>query len=256
MTIYPLLHPYPYCISFYHHRNTQSSSNASHIHLHTNSITFFPFWLLHYPYLLWVYHTLHMTIPSLYNVNNEEDSEENTNSNREEPAYPHTNDNPTDTKAYTNYYKESNRPSKQGFVKANLITIVSALVAITIALTIRIPLELALSIWLSAFIIDAIYTYKNRKYIGYELNYLIRYSKAFYNTLLFGFLLVFVIEIVLLLIISVMLTYMNQTYLVDTVTVFSMFFVVLHISAFIRSYMFIKKIKKIMDSKDSDNDNN
>jgi len=196
-----------------------------------------------------------MTTPSLYNVNNEEYTEESINSNREEPVHIDTNDNPANTKVYTNYYKESNRLPKQGFVKANLITIVSALVAITLSFLLQIPLELAVTLWLTLFIIDAIYTYRNRRLIGYELNYLVRYSKALYNTLIPGFLLVFTIEIILLLTISVIIAWLNNSNLVDSVAIFSILFAVLHTSAFIRSYIFVKKRNKIMDSKDSDSDN-
>jgi len=99
----------------------------------------------------------------------------------------------------------------------------------------QIPLELAVTLWLTLFIIDAIYTYRNRRLIGYELNYLVRYSKALYNTLIPGFLLVFTIEIILLLTISVIIAWLNNSNLVDSVAIFSILFAVLHTSAFIRS---------------------
>jgi hypothetical protein len=187
-----------------------------------------------------------MTIPSLYNVN-DEDTKESNNSSRKEPSYTDTDYNPTSTEADTNSYKESNKLHKQGFVKANLATVITALTAVSIALIVQIPLEIALMLWLSSFLTDAIYTYKNRRLIDHELNYLVRYSKSSYNTLLFGFLLVFSIEVMLLLTISVSIAYMNNSKnnIADAVSIFSILFAVLHISAFIRSYRFVKQeIKK------------
>jgi len=196
-----------------------------------------------------------MTTPSLYNVNEEDNSKESINSDRKESAHTDINDNPADTEADTNSHKESDKlPKPKGFYKANLLTVITALIVVTITVIVQIPLELALPIWLSAFIADVIYTYKNRKLIGYELNYLVRYSKALYNTLLVGFLLVFIIEVILLLILSVTMSMFSD--LPSTFAVFCIFFATLHISAFIRSYIFVKKRNKIMDSKDSDNDNN
>jgi len=178
-----------------------------------------------------------MTIPSLYNVNAKEDN----NSDRKEPSHTDTNISTDNTEAYTNPDKESDRlPRQKGLVRANLITVVAALVAVTLAFLLQIPLKIALPIWLSSFIFDAMYTYKNRSYINYELNYLVRYSKALYNTLIFGFLLVFAIEIILLLTISVITAKMDSNQNIkDTVGIFSMLFAVLHISAFIRSYKFV-----------------
>ena len=174
----------------------------------------------------------------------EDNSKESINSYREEPAHTDININTVDTKVYTNPDKESDRlPRQKGFVRANLITVVTALIAVMLAFLLQIPLEIALPIWLSAFITDAIYTYRNRRYIGYELNYLVRYSKALYNTLIFGFLLVFAIEIILLLTISVITATMYNNQIKDTVSVFSMLFTVLHLSAFIRSYKFVNRIK-------------
>ena len=176
-------------------------------------------------------------------MNDERDTKENTNSNRKEPANTDINNNPTSTEADTNSHKESDRlPKPKGFYKANLLTVITALIVVTITVIVQIPLELALPIWLSAFIADAIYTYKNRRLIGYELNYLVRYSKALYNTLLVGFLLVFIIEVMLLLILSVTMGMLTD--LPSTFAVFCIFFATLHISAFIRSYRFVNKINK------------
>jgi hypothetical protein len=58
-------------------------------------------------------------------------------------------------------------------------------------------------------------------------------------------LLVFSIEVMLLLTISVLIAYINNSNnnIVDAVSIFSILFVVLHISAFIRSYRFAKSKK-------------
>jgi uncharacterized membrane protein YbjE (DUF340 family) len=192
-----------------------------------------------------------MTIPSLYNVN-EKDIEENNNSNSKEPTVTDSNTDTSGTKGNNNSSKESNRlhnkqRQRQEFIKANIITVITALTAITIAFFfLPLPIEIALAIWLSSFITDALYTYKNRRLIDHELNYLVRYSKSSYNTLLFGFLLVFSIEVMLLLTISVSIAYMNNSKnnIADAVSIFSILFAVLHISAFIRSYRFVKKEMK------------
>ena len=189
-----------------------------------------------------------MTIPSsLYNVN-EKDIEENNNNNSKEPSVTDLNTDTSGTKVDTDSSKENNRLPKQrqrqGFIKANIITVITALTAITVAFFfLPLPIEIALAIWLSSFITDALYTYKNRRLIDHELNYLVRYSKSSYNTLLFGFLLVFSIEVMLLLTISVSIVYMNNSKnnIADTESIFSILFAVLHISAFIRSYGFVKK---------------
>jgi cation transport ATPase len=188
-----------------------------------------------------------MTIPSLYNVN-EKDIEENNNSNSKEPSVIDLNTDTSDTKVDTDSSKERNRlhnKQRQEFIKANIITVIIALTAITVAFFFLplLPTEIALAIWLSSFITDALYTYKNRRLIDHELNYLVRYSKSSYNTLLFGFLLVFSIEVMLLLTISVSIAYMNNSKnnIADAVSIFSILFAVLHISAFIRSYRFVKQ---------------
>jgi cation transport ATPase len=192
-----------------------------------------------------------MTIPSsLYNVNEKDIEEENNNSNSKEPSVTDLNTDTSGTKGNNNSSKESNRLPKQRqeFIKANIITVITALTAITVAFFfLPLPIEIALAIWLSSFITDALYTYKNRMLIDHELNYLVRYSKSSYNTLLFGFLLVFSIEVMLLLTISVSIAYMNNSKnnIADAVSIFSILFAVLHISAFIRSYRFVKQeIKK------------
>jgi cation transport ATPase len=185
-------------------------------------------------------------------VNEKKDIEENNNSNSKEPSVTDPNTNTSNTKGNNNSSKERNRlPNKQRqeFIKANIITVITALTAITVAFFFLplLPIEIALAIWLSSFIIDALYTYKNRRLIDHELNYLVRYSKSSYNTLLFGFLLVFSIEVILLLTISVSIAYMNNSKnnIADAVSIFSILFAVLHISAFIRSYRFVKQeIKK------------
>jgi cation transport ATPase len=194
-----------------------------------------------------------MTTPSsLYNVNEKKDIEENNNSNSKEPSAIDLNTDTSNTKVDTDSSKERNRlhnKQRQEFIKANIITVITALTAITVAFFFLhlLPIEIALAIWLSSFITDALYTYKNRRLIDHELNYLVRYSKSSYNTLLFGFLLVFSIEVMLLLTISVSIAYMNNSKnnIVDAVSIFSILFAVLHISAFIRSYKFVKKeVKK------------
>jgi cation transport ATPase len=189
-----------------------------------------------------------MTIPSLYNVNEKKDIEENNNSNSKEPSVTDLNTDTNNTKGDTESSKERNRlPNKQRqeFIKANIITVITALTAITVAFFFLplLPTEVALAIWLSSFITDALYTYKNRRLIDHELNYLVRYSKSSYNTLLFGFLLVFSIEVMLLLTISISIAYMNNSKdnIADAVSIFSILFAVLHISAFIRSYRFVKQ---------------
>jgi cation transport ATPase len=194
-----------------------------------------------------------MTTPSLYNVN-EKDIEENNNSNSKEPSVTDPNTDTRNTKGDTDSSsKESNRlhdkqRQRQEFIKANIITVITALTAIAIAFFFLplLPIEIALAIWLSSFITDALYTYKNRRLIDHELNYLVRYSKSSYNTLLFGFLLVFSIEVMLLLTISVSIAYMNNSKnnIADAVSIFSILFAVLHISAFIRSYRFVKRSKE------------
>jgi cation transport ATPase len=191
-----------------------------------------------------------MTIPSsLYNVN-EKDIEENNNSNSKEPTVIDLNTDTSNTKGDTDSSKERNRlhnKQRQEFIKANIITVITALTAITVAFFfLPLPIEIALAIWLSSFITDALYTYKNRRLIDHELNYLVRYSKSSYNTLLFGFLLVFSIEVMLLLTISVSIAYMNNSKnnIADAVIIFSILFAVLHISAFIRSYRFVKQEMK------------
>lgn|GEM_PF-5176102 len=184
---------------------------------------------------------------------NEKDTEENNNNNSKEPSVTDPNTDTSNTKGHTDSSKESNRLPKQRqrqeFIKANIITVITALTAIAIAFFFLplLPIEIALAIWLSSFITDALYTYKNRRLIDHELNYLVRYSKSSYNTLLFGFLLVFSIEVILLLTISVSIAYMNNSKnnIADVVSIFSILFAVLHISAFIRSYRFVKQeIKK------------
>jgi cation transport ATPase len=187
-------------------------------------------------------------------VNEKKDTEENVNNNSKEPSVIGLNTYTSNTKGNNNSSKERNKlPNKQRqrqeFIKANIITVITALTAIAIAFFFLplLPIEIALAIWLSSFITDALYTYKNRRLIDHELNYLVRYSKSSYNTLLFGFLLVFSIEVMLLLTISVLIAYMNNSKnnIADAVSIFSILFAVLHISAFIRSYRFVKKeIKK------------
>jgi cation transport ATPase len=191
-----------------------------------------------------------MTTPSLYNVNEKKDIEENNNSNSKEPSVTDPNTDTSNTKVDTDSSKERNRlhnKQRQEFIKANIITVITALTAITVAFFfLPLPIEIALAIWLSSFITDALYTYKNRRLIDHELNYLVRYSKSSYNTLLFGFLLVFSIEVMLLLTISVSIAYMNNSKnnIADAVSIFSILFAVLHISAFIRSYRFVKQEMK------------
>jgi uncharacterized membrane protein YbjE (DUF340 family) len=181
---------------------------------------------------------------------NEKYIEKNNNSNSKEPSVTDPNTDTSGTKVDTDSSKESNRLPKQRqeFIKANIITVITALTAITVAFFfLPLPIEIALAIWLSSFITDALYTYKNRRLIDHELNYLVRYSKSSYNTLLFGFLLVFSIEVMLLLTISVSIAYMNNSKnnIADAVSIFSILFAVLHISAFIRSYRFVKQeVKK------------
>jgi len=183
-------------------------------------------------------------------VNEKKDIEENNNSNSKEPSVTDPNTDTSGTKVDTDSSKERNRLPKQRqeFIKANIITVITALTAITVAFFfLPLPIEIALAIWLSSFITDALYTYKNRRLIDHELNYLVRYSKSSYNTLLFGFLLVFSIEVMMLLTISVSTAYMNNSKnnIVDAVSIFSILFAVLHISAFIRSYRFVKQeVKK------------
>jgi cation transport ATPase len=188
-------------------------------------------------------------------VNEKKDiEEENNNSNSKEPSVTDPNTDTSGTKVDTDSSKENNRlhnkqRQRQEFIKANIITVITALTAITVAFFFLplLPIEIALAIWLSSFITDALYTYKNRRLIDHELNYLVRYSKSSYNTLLFGFLLVFSIEVMLLLTISISIAYMNNSKnnIADAVSIFSILFAVLHISAFIRSYRFVKQeIKK------------
>jgi cation transport ATPase len=182
-------------------------------------------------------------------VNEKKDIEENNNSNSKEPSVTDPNTDTSGTKGHTDSSKESNRlhnkqRQRQEFIKANIITVITALTAIAIAFFfLPLHIEIALAIWLSSFITDALYTYKNRRLIDHELNYLVRYSKSSYNTLLFGFLLVFSIEVMLLLTISVLIAYMNNSKnnIADAVSIFSILFAVLHISAFIRSYRFVKQ---------------
>ena len=177
-------------------------------------------------------------------MNAKEDDNKDISSNRKEPSHTNINDDPTNAKVCTNSYKESDRlPRQKGFVKANLITVITALVTVTLAFLLQIPIELTLTIWLSAFVIDAMYTYRNKRLIGYELNYLIRYSRTRYNNLLFGFLLVFTIEVILLLILSTAMNILADN-LSGTFAVFCIFFATLHISAFIRSYKFVNRINK------------
>jgi cation transport ATPase len=180
---------------------------------------------------------------------NEKYIEANNNSNSKEPSVTDPNTDTSSTKVDTDSSKEGNRlhnkqRQRQEFIKANIITVIIALTAIAITFFfLPLPIEIALAIWLSSFITDALYTYKNRRLIDHELNYLVRYSKSSYNTLLFGFLLVFSIEVMLLLTISVSIAYMNNSKnnIADAVSIFSILFAVLHISAFIRSYRFVKQ---------------
>ena len=135
-----------------------------------------------------------VSTPSLYNVNEKKDTEEkkeNINNNSKEPINTNINTDTDDAEGNTGSSKESNRLHKQredrrskGFVKANIVTVITTITAIITAFLLQIPIEVALTLWLSTFLIDAIYTYKNREYINYELNYVVRYSKALYNTLL------------------------------------------------------------------------
>ena len=187
-------------------------------------------------------------------MNEKKDAEENNNNNSKEPINTNINTDTSNTKGNNNNSsKERNRlhnKQRQEFIKANIITVITALTAITVAFFLSslsiLPIEITLAIWLSSFITDALYTYKNRRLIDHELNYLVRYSKSSYNTLLFGFLLVFSIEVMLLLTISVSIAYMNNSKnnIADAVSIFSILFAVLHISAFIRSYRFVKTRSK------------
>lgn len=122
------------------------------------------------------------------------------------------------------------------WVRDNLLTILFACITVVI-LTVFIPIqvEIAYLIWFIAFMLDATYTFLNRRYVKmYELNMIVRRSKDIVT----AFIKVLCIEYAII--------YMLSLFLLDSSGLALLFilFAVIHTSAFIRSYLFINKIKQ------------
>ena len=150
------------------------------------------------------------------------------------------------------------------YVKGNLLTILVGVIATIVAFMLQIDSKIAFLIWLSAFMLDASYTYLNRKYIHYELNIIVRRSKD----IELAFIKVAIVESVMIIgagmVFEAMVTssdctiramasgsvYTNTINGVIGCSDFSigyalsfMLFASIHIMAFVRSYLFIKRFK-------------
>ncbi|MEM3092726.1 MAG: hypothetical protein QXI92_03395 [Candidatus Nitrosocaldus sp.] len=132
------------------------------------------------------------------------------------------------------------------YVKGNLLTLFFAVIAILIAVILQVQVEIAFMLWLSSFLLDASYTFHKRKLLKqYELNILVRRGK----NLVLAFVKVVFIEFVMigLLTIVVTLWFADSTASASSssvLSIFLIFFAVIHVMAFARSYKYMKKLEK------------
>ncbi|MEM4323955.1 MAG: hypothetical protein QXO37_08885 [Candidatus Nitrosocaldaceae archaeon] len=134
----------------------------------------------------------------------------------------------------------SSSNNSNSYVKGNLITLLLSAIAVILTVMLNLSsIELAFMIWLSSFLLDASYTFYKRKYLNqYELNILVRRS----NNIVVAFVKVVIVEFALIALLSIVLFFLT---LEDT-AVFAMFifFAVVHVMAFVRSYKYMKKLEK------------
>ncbi|MEM1971387.1 MAG: hypothetical protein QXM92_02875 [Candidatus Anstonellales archaeon] len=134
------------------------------------------------------------------------------------------------------------------YVKGNLLTLFFAVIAILIAVILQAQVEIAFMLWLSSFLLDASYTFHKRKLLKqYELNILVRRGK----NLVLAFVKVVFIEFVMigLLTIVVTLWFADSSSTASAssssvLSIFLIFFAVIHVMAFARSYKYMKKLEK------------
>ncbi|MEM2857207.1 MAG: hypothetical protein QW416_08920 [Candidatus Nitrosocaldaceae archaeon] len=125
-----------------------------------------------------------------------------------------------------------------GYVKGNLLTLLLSTIAVVLTVILNLSIELAFMIWLSSFLLDASYTFYKRKYLNYELNILVRRS----NNIVVAFVKVVIVEFALIALLSLLLFLLT---LEDTaVSAIFVLFAVVHILAFVRSYLFMKRMNK------------
>lgn len=142
------------------------------------------------------------------------------------------------------------------YIKGNLLTVMVSTLAVIITVIVELPLLLlAFLVWLGSFLLDACYTYLNRQYIQqYELNILVRRSKD----IELAFIKVAIIESVMITAIGMVFDAVAVANAItvtigtsritasaeETTTAYSASFILfasIHVMAFARSYIFIKK---------------
>lgn len=131
------------------------------------------------------------------------------------------------------------------WVKCNLLTLLSAALTVAISVLLALPVEAAFLVWFTAFVLDASYTFMNRRYVmKYELNVMVRRS-ATGRGLVTAFIKVLCIEYAVIFMLSLLLISLDSSSSGQTgLAVSFMLFAVIHASAFLRSYRFITKKEK------------
>lgn len=127
------------------------------------------------------------------------------------------------------------------YVKGNLLTLLSASIAVTLAVIMQLNVWLAFLIWLSAFMLDASYTFHKRKYLEYEMNIMVRRSKD--KNLVQAFVKVVMVEFAMIAFLYIVLLLMDNNAVSISASLSAIFilFAVIHTLAFVRSYEFMKK---------------
>lgn len=116
------------------------------------------------------------------------------------------------------------------YVKGNILTLITCLIAIAIAIIVQLSVVIAYLLWLAAFMLDASYTFHNRKNLKYEQNVIVKRSRNIVK----GFLYVVFIEFAIMIFLSMLLSSDIS------ISVIFVLFAVIHLLAFIRSYCFVK----------------
>ncbi|MEM2857170.1 MAG: hypothetical protein QW416_08730 [Candidatus Nitrosocaldaceae archaeon] len=140
-----------------------------------------------------------------------------------------------------NNSSSNSNSNNSSYVKGNLLTLLLSAIAVIIAVAavIRISIEQAFMIWLSSFLLDASYTFHKRKYLQeYELNILVRRGK----NIVLAFVKVVIVEFIMIVLLSLLLFLL--TFEDNAVSAMFVFFAVIHVMAFARSYEFMKRIDK------------
>jgi len=141
------------------------------------------------------------------------------------------------------------------YIKGNLLTILVSALTVIITIILHIDTLIAFLIWLSAFMLDAFYTYLNREYVReYELNMIVRRS----GSIELAFIKVAIIESLMIIGMGMVFESMtsdsgNGGYGSSSIAIgYSLsliLFASIHVMAFVRSYLFIKSKEERKEGK-------